>query len=97
MCSGTFHIQGLRQGTVGPRWGQRVAGIGDLHHQSIEAGELLQGALACCEACVPECPVEAIFHEDDVPDDQQDYVQLNSDKSQGEGAENITEKKDPLC
>ena len=21
-----------------------------------------------CEACVPECPVEAIFHEDNVPE-----------------------------
>ena len=50
-----------------------------------------------CEACVPECPVEAIFHEDDVPDDQESYIELNSDKSQSEEAENITEKKDPLC
>ena len=50
-----------------------------------------------CEACVPECPVEAIFHEDDVPDDMQDYVKLNADKCEDSNAENITEKKDPLC
>lgn len=50
-----------------------------------------------CEACVPECPVEAIYHEDDVPEDQQDYIQINADKSQGDAAENITEKKEPLC
>lgn len=50
-----------------------------------------------CEACVPECPVEAIFHEDDVPDDMQDYVKLNADKCEDSAAENITEKKDPLC
>lgn len=50
-----------------------------------------------CEACVPECPVEAIYHEDDVPDDQQEYIQINADKSQEDAAENITEKKEPLC
>ena len=50
-----------------------------------------------CEACVPECPVEAIFHEDDVPDDQEGYVQINADKCEDDAAENITDKKDPLC
>ena len=50
-----------------------------------------------CEACVPECPVEAIFHEDDVPDDMQDYVKINADKCEDSNADNITEKKDPLC
>ena len=50
-----------------------------------------------CEACVPECPVEAIFHEDDVPEDMQDYTQMNADKCEDENAECITEKKDPLC
>ena len=48
-----------------------------------------------CEACVPECPVEAIFHEDDVPDDWKSFIQLNADKSPE--CENITERKDPLC
>lgn len=47
-----------------------------------------------CEACVPECPVEAIFHEDDVPDDMQSYIQLNAEKS--EECPNITERKTPL-
>jgi ferredoxin len=47
-----------------------------------------------CEACVPECPVEAIFHEDDCPDEWQSYIQLNADKC--EDAENITERKEPL-
>ena len=48
-----------------------------------------------CEACVPECPVEAIFHEDDLPDEWKEYVEINADQSQN--AENITEKKKPLC
>ena len=32
-----------------------------------------------CEACVPECPVEAIFAEDDVPADQKDFIPLNAE------------------
>ncbi len=27
-----------------------------------------------CEACVPECPVEAIFHEDNLPAEWKDYT-----------------------
>lgn len=30
-----------------------------------------------CGACVPECPVEAIYEEPDVPDDQQAYIKKN--------------------
>jgi ferredoxin len=32
-----------------------------------------------CGACEPECPVTAIFAEDAVPDDQQQYIQINAD------------------
>ena len=32
-----------------------------------------------CDACVPECPVEAIFYEGDVPADQRAFVRLNAD------------------
>ena len=31
-----------------------------------------------CGACIPECPVEAIFEEDDVPDKWYDYIDLNA-------------------
>jgi ferredoxin len=31
-----------------------------------------------CTLCVPECPVEAIFAEDDVPRGQQEYITLNA-------------------
>ena len=34
-----------------------------------------------CEACIPECPVEAIFHEDDVPDEWQHFIELNAAKA----------------
>jgi ferredoxin len=30
-----------------------------------------------CTLCVPECPVEAIFAEDDVPDAQHDFIARN--------------------
>jgi ferredoxin len=32
-----------------------------------------------CTLCVAECPVEAIFAEDDVPSDQRDFIALNRD------------------
>ena len=41
-----------------------------------------------CEACVPECPVEAIYHEDDLPEEWQEYIQINAEKA--ESCENIT-------
>ena len=49
-----------------------------------------------CEACVPECPVEAIFHETNVPAPWTQYVQLNRDRVSALREEgNITEKKEP--
>jgi ferredoxin len=50
-----------------------------------------------CEACVPECPVEAIFHEDNVPEEWVPFVELNVELSTGSEAVVVTEKKDPLC
>lgn len=32
-----------------------------------------------CGACEPVCPVEAIFYEDDVPEDQQDFIAANTE------------------
>jgi ferredoxin len=34
-----------------------------------------------CTLCVAECPVEAIFAEDDVPDDQKAFTALNAELS----------------
>jgi NAD-dependent dihydropyrimidine dehydrogenase PreA subunit len=31
-----------------------------------------------CGACEPVCPVTAIFAEDDVPDDQKEFIELNA-------------------
>lgn len=30
-----------------------------------------------CAVCVPECPVEAIFADDDVPLDQRSFIEIN--------------------
>ena len=32
-----------------------------------------------CALCVPECPVNAIFTEDDLPADQKEFLQLNAE------------------
>src|SRR3977135_487744 len=55
-----------------------------------------------CEACVPECPVQAIFAQDDCPEQWQSYIQLNTDKSaEFKITGHITEKQDakegPTC
>lgn len=48
-----------------------------------------------CEACVPECPVEAIFHEDNLPEEWASYRDMNAEMAaQGQP---ITEKQTPLA
>ncbi len=32
-----------------------------------------------CDVCVPECPVEAIFMEEDVPEEWEHFTQINAD------------------
>lgn len=47
-----------------------------------------------CTLCEPECPIEAIVSEDDVPDDQQEFLALNAELSREWPV--ITEQKDAL-
>lgn len=47
-----------------------------------------------CTLCVAECPVEAIFAEDDVPQDQQHFIALNAELAKQWPV--ITEQKEPL-
>lgn len=51
-----------------------------------------------CEACVPECPVEAIFSDTQVPEAWVQFVQLNAERSAvlKAGGQGVTEKKDAL-
>lgn len=32
-----------------------------------------------CDLCVPECPVDAIYAEDEVPADQRQFIELNAE------------------
>jgi ferredoxin len=45
-----------------------------------------------CTLCVAECPVEAIFAEDDVPIEQRPYIAVNAELAKAWPS--ITEKKD---
>jgi ferredoxin len=36
-----------------------------------------------CGACVPECPVEAIFDETELPDNMQEWKATNAEKAKG--------------
>jgi ferredoxin len=49
-----------------------------------------------CDACVPECPVEAIFPEDKVPEEWTKYTQINADRAFS-GLPTISVKLDPMC
>ena len=46
-----------------------------------------------CALCEPECPVEAIFAEDEVPEGQEIFLELNAELA--EIWPNISEQKEP--
>ena len=47
-----------------------------------------------CGACEPECPVEAIFEEGDLPEEKKEWIQINAAKPPGLPV--IAEKQEPL-
>lgn len=47
-----------------------------------------------CDLCVPECPVDAIYAEDDLPEDQAEFLELNAELAEIWPC--ITDQKDPL-
>jgi len=57
-----------------------------------------------CGACVPECPVEAIFDETQVPNDQKHWTAINAERAaslpvvnvQGEPLPGAQERKEKL-
>ena len=34
-----------------------------------------------CGACIPECPVDAIFADTDVPEEEEEWIDRNADES----------------
>ena len=47
-----------------------------------------------CAVCIPECPVNAILPEEDVPGNQQQFIQINADLAKNWPS--ITKRKDAL-
>lgn len=46
-----------------------------------------------CTLCVAECPVDAIFSEDEVPDDQKCFIEINATLAKNHKWKPITTKK----
>ena len=49
-----------------------------------------------CAVCIPECPVNAIYAEEDVPADQMNFIKLNVELSRAVGWKSITKRKAAL-
>lgn len=49
-----------------------------------------------CMLCVPECPVDAIYADDDVPADQRHFIALNAELAANPKWKPITLQKPPL-
>lgn len=47
-----------------------------------------------CAVCIPECPANAIFHEDDIPENMINFIEINSKLSKV--FSNITRSKEHL-
>ena len=47
-----------------------------------------------CAVCIPECPVNAIYPEEDLPEDQKQFVEINAELAKKWPT--ITEAKEPL-
>ena len=50
-----------------------------------------------CAVCIPECPVSAIYAEEDVPSDQVHMIKLNEELSRIPTWKTITKRKEPLA
>jgi ferredoxin len=46
-----------------------------------------------CAVCIPECPVNAIYAEEDLPADQLDFIKINLELSTQPGWKSITKRK----
>ncbi|NKB60919.1 MAG: DUF3470 domain-containing protein [Gammaproteobacteria bacterium] len=49
-----------------------------------------------CSLCEPECPIDAIVSEHEVPDDQVQFIALNAELATAWVSSVITESKPPL-
>jgi ferredoxin len=49
-----------------------------------------------CAVCIAECPVNAIYADEDVPADQQEFIALNAELVNSPGFSRITKSKPSL-
>jgi ferredoxin len=49
-----------------------------------------------CAVCIPECPVNAIYAEEDLPPDQLNFIKLNVELARAAGWKSITKRKPAL-
>lgn len=49
-----------------------------------------------CAVCVPECPANAIYAEEDLPPAEAAFIKLNADLTNARGWKVITKRKTPL-
>lgn len=49
-----------------------------------------------CDACVPECPVEAIYPDDELPEKWENYIDINERLAEKWQDKIINETEDPL-
>jgi len=50
-----------------------------------------------CAVCIPECPVNAIYAEEDLPAEQMAFIKLNADLAKLSNWKSITKRKPPLA
>lgn len=67
----------------------------DCFHEDAEMLVIDPEVCIDCGACIPECPVQAIFAEADVPEASKSFTKLNAEKAKVLPV--ITEKKEPLA
>jgi len=48
-----------------------------------------------CAVCIPECPVNAIYAEEDLPANQIAFIKLNAELALADGWKSITKRKAP--
>src|SRR5438445_11079965 len=66
----------------------------DAFHESARMVYINPDTCVNCDACVPACPVEAIFSEENLPSKFQHYLQVNIEGVQANPI--LNQKKDPL-
>ena len=50
-----------------------------------------------CAVCIPECPVNAIYAEEDLPAGQEKFIKLNVELARLSSWKSITKRKAPLA